>query len=54
MNQQTKKSQPDNKVTEPRNTTTVLLLAADRKRAQDVLLQLQYQFSRKVTNVEIK
>ena len=41
-------------IIEEKRAITTRLLEADRKRAQEVLIQLQYQFSRKVTSIEIK
>lgn len=35
-------------------TTTANLLAKDRARAADVLLQLHYQLSRTVSSIEVK
>jgi len=41
-------------ITTVTNNTTVTLLAKDRARATDVLLQLRYQLSRTVSSIEIK
>jgi hypothetical protein len=46
-------SQPVPK-TEEAKLTTATLLAKDRARAADVLLQLHYQLSRTVSSIEIK
>lgn len=47
---------PDKKLTDTTNTvaTTAKLLAADKQRARDVLLQLRYTLSRSVSDIEIK
>lgn len=37
-----------------RRELTTKLLEADKKKAQDILLQLRVQFSRRVSNIEIK
>ena len=34
--------------------TTKLLLQRDRERATDILLQLRYELSRKVSSIEVK
>lgn len=42
-------------ITQPTvNPVTATLLSKDRARAADVLLQLQYQFSRTVSSIEVK
>ena len=36
------------------NSATQILLAKDKARATDVLLELRYQLSRHVTSIEVK